>query len=183
LVIFDEAHKLKAYKYGDKIERTDRYKTAAVLTNYDCCDNVLLLTATPHDGNPYPFFSLLQLIDPYIAQDEYSLIPERTDQIIIRRLKEDAKKWDGTPLFKKRYVESIPLEYDEKGPEYKLRKAIRKYTDGSVSLGKASEIAGMPKRLFMYKLQEIGIPLNVSESDFMKVIDTLIKAKKLKKSS
>lgn len=73
LVIFDEAHKLKAYKYGDKIERTDRYKTAAVLTNYDCCDNVLLLTATPHDGNPYPFFSLLQLIDPYIAQDEYSL--------------------------------------------------------------------------------------------------------------
>ncbi len=65
----------------------------------------------------------------------------------------------------------------------KSGKAIRKYTDGSVSLGKASEIAGMPKRLFMYKLQEIGIPLNLSESDFDKSMATLTKARKLKKSS
>ncbi len=65
----------------------------------------------------------------------------------------------------------------------KSGKAIRKYTDGSVSLGKASEIAGMPKRLFMYKLQEIGIPLNLSESDFNKGKETLTKARKLKKSS
>ena len=65
----------------------------------------------------------------------------------------------------------------------KSGKAIRKYTDGSVSLGKASEIAGMPKRLLMYKLQEIGIPLNLSESDFNKGMDTLTKARKLKKSS
>ena len=67
--------------------------------------------------------------------------------------------------------------------ENKSRKAIRKYTDGSVSLGKASEIAGMLKRLFMYKLQEIGIQLNLSESDFNKGMETLTKARKLKKSS
>ncbi|MCZ7392263.1 MAG: UPF0175 family protein [Candidatus Methanoperedens sp.] len=67
--------------------------------------------------------------------------------------------------------------------EYKLRKAIRKYTDSSVSLGKASEIASLPKRIFIYKLQEIGIPLNLSESDFVKGLDTLTKARKLKKSS
>ncbi len=65
----------------------------------------------------------------------------------------------------------------------KYGKAIRKYTEGSVSLGKASEIAGMPKRLLMYKLQEIGIPLNLSESDFNKGMETLMKARKLKKSS
>lgn len=65
----------------------------------------------------------------------------------------------------------------------KSGKTIRKYTDGSVSLGKASEIAGMPKRLFMYKLQEIGIPLNLSESDFDKGMDTLTKTRKMKKSS
>lgn len=65
----------------------------------------------------------------------------------------------------------------------KSGKATRKYTDGSVSLGKASEIAGMPKRLLMYKLQEIGIPLNMSESDFDKGMDTMTKARKLKKSS
>ena len=54
----------------------------------------------------------------------------------------------------------------------KSEKAIRKYTDGSVSLGKASEIAGIPKRLLMSKLQEIGIPLNISESDFDKGMET-----------
>ena len=65
----------------------------------------------------------------------------------------------------------------------KYGKAIRKYTDGSVSLGKASEIAGMPKRLLMYRLQEIGIRLSLSESDFNKGMDTLTKARKLTKSS
>ena len=64
----------------------------------------------------------------------------------------------------------------------KSGKAIRKYIGGSVSLGKASEIAGLPKRMFMYKLQEIGIPLNVSKNDIMKGADTLIEARKLKKS-
>lgn len=67
--------------------------------------------------------------------------------------------------------------------EYKLRKAIRKYTEGSVSLGKASEIAGLPKRIFMYRLQEIGIPLNLSESDFVKGMDTLIEIKRRSKKS
>ncbi|HEY9246571.1 MAG TPA: UPF0175 family protein [Candidatus Methanoperedens sp.] len=66
---------------------------------------------------------------------------------------------------------------------YKLRKAVRKYTEGSVSLGKASETAGMLKRLFMYKLQEIGIPLNLSENDFMKGMEALTKIRKLRKSS
>jgi len=66
--------------------------------------------------------------------------------------------------------------------ENKLKIAIRKYTEGSVSLGKASEIAGLPKRMFMYKLQEIGIALNVYETDIMKGADTLIEARKLKKS-
>jgi predicted HTH domain antitoxin len=65
----------------------------------------------------------------------------------------------------------------------KYVKAIRKYADGSVSLGKASEIAGIPKRLLKYKLQEIGIPLNLSEGDFNTGMDTLTKARKLKKSS
>jgi predicted HTH domain antitoxin len=71
----------------------------------------------------------------------------------------------------------------ENTQEYKLREAIRKYTEGSASLGKASEIAGMPKRLFMYKLQEIGIPLNLSENDFMKGMETLTETRKLQKSS
>ena len=59
--------------------------------------------------------------------------------------------------------------------EYRLRKGIREYTEGKVSLGKAAEIADIPKRKFRYKLREYGIPLNVNEKDFIKGIETLSK--------
>lgn len=100
-------------------------------------------------------------------------------------LKDDYLKWlqeisKETSTGKEELVKSSIIKYIQ---EYKLRKAIRKYTEGSVSLGKASEIAGMPKRLFMYKLQEIGIPLNLSENDFMKGMETLTETRKLQKSS
>jgi predicted HTH domain antitoxin len=100
-------------------------------------------------------------------------------------IKDDYLKWlheisKETSTDKEELIKSSIIKYIQ---EYKLRKAIRKYTAGSVSLGKASEIAGIPKRLLMYKLQEIGIPLNLSESDFDKGMDTLTKARKMKKSS
>ncbi len=100
-------------------------------------------------------------------------------------LKEDYLKWlreisKETSTEKEELIKSSIIKYIQ---EYKLRKAIRKYSEGSVSLGKASEIAGLPKRIFMNKLQEIGIPLNLSESDFMKSMDTLTTVRKLKKSS
>ena len=100
-------------------------------------------------------------------------------------IKDDYFKWlreisKETSTNKEEIIKSSIIKYIQ---EYKLRKAIRKYTEGSVSLGKASEIAGLPKRIFMYRLQEIGIPLNLSESDFVKGMDTLTKARKLQKSS
>ncbi len=100
-------------------------------------------------------------------------------------LKDDHLKWlqeisKETSTDKEELIKSSIIKYIQ---EYKLRKAIRKYTEGSISLGKASEIAGLPKRLFMYKLQEIGIPLNLSESDIIKGMDVLAKTRKLHKSS
>lgn len=100
-------------------------------------------------------------------------------------LKDDYLKWlqeisKETSTDKEELIKSSIIKYIQ---EYKLRKAIRKYTEGSVSLGKASEIAGLPKRLFIYRLQEIGIPLNVSETDFMKGIDVLVSARMLQKSA
>lgn len=87
---------------------------------------------------------------------------------------------NGTSMDKEELIKSSIIKYIQ---EYKLRKAIRKYTEGSVSLGKAAEIADLPKRMFMYKLQEVGIPLTLSENDLMKGADTLIEARKQKKSS
>ena len=90
----------------------------------------------------------------------------------LKRLQEISKE---TSTNKEELIKSSILKYIQ---EYNLRKAIRKYTEGQVSLGKASEIAGLPKRMFMYKLQEIGIPLNLSKNDIVKGMNTLAEAKK-----
>jgi len=88
------------------------------------------------------------------------------------RLQEISKE---TSTNKEELIKSSILKYIQ---DYNLRNAIRKYTEGQVSLGKASEIAGLPKRMFMYKLQEIGIPLNLSKNDILKGMNTLAESKK-----
>ena len=52
--------------------------------------------------------------------------------------------------------------------EYRTRKAVRAYVEGEISLGKAAEVAGMPKRKFMAMIEDLGIPLNISAYDLVK---------------
>lgn len=62
LCIVDEAHKMSAYRYGKKIDKTLRYNVGEILsplTNY-----FLFLTATPHRGDPENFRLLLDLLEP-----------------------------------------------------------------------------------------------------------------------
>ena len=66
LVIIDEAHKCSAYTRrsttrGDEIERTKRYQLAERLS--ENCDNLLLLTATPHHGDEDRFAHFIRLLD------------------------------------------------------------------------------------------------------------------------
>ena len=90
----------------------------------------------------------------------------------LRRLQEISKE---TSTNKEELIKSSILKYIQ---DYNLINAIKKYTEGQVSLGKASEISGLPKKMFIYKLQEIGIPLNLSKNDIVKGMNTLAEAKK-----
>jgi predicted HTH domain antitoxin len=90
----------------------------------------------------------------------------------LRRLQEISKE---TSTNKEELIKSSILKYIQ---DYNSIKAIWKYIEGQVSLGKASEIAGLPKRMLMYKLQEIGIPLNLSKNDIVKGMNTLAESKK-----
>ena len=62
LVIVDEAHKMSAYKYGDKTTKTGRYKFGEIISRNS--DNLLFLTATPHKGDPENFRLFLDLLEP-----------------------------------------------------------------------------------------------------------------------
>jgi len=97
-VIVDEAHKLGNPRGR---EPTQRYKAVEELTKHDDV-NLLLLSATPHRGDPADYLSRLKLLDPYLTSSEldneefYSLT---RNSIVFRRTKLDINR-----IYEKREV-------------------------------------------------------------------------------
>jgi len=71
VVIFDEAHKLTKDMSG---EETARYKAGKKLA--DTTPILLLLSATPHQGDTSKFRNLLNLVDPYLFYRGCEMKPE-----------------------------------------------------------------------------------------------------------
>ena len=126
LVIVDEAHKMAAYRRGDKLERTRRYRLGEFLTDHT--EHLLLLTATPHKGDPENFRLLLHLLDPDLFADTDILaraVQRQENPIFLRRLKEDMKGFDGKPLFPPRHVQTLGVELTD--PEQRLYEDVTRY--------------------------------------------------------
>ena len=66
IVIFDEAHHLTRKKYGKKIQLTQNYRLAEKLKGKT--RDLLFLSATPHQGDAYQFWSLIQLLDDQLFE-------------------------------------------------------------------------------------------------------------------
>ncbi|PTA67565.1 helicase-related protein [Deinococcus arcticus] len=117
MVIVDEAHRLSATKYGSEIKRSQRYKLGEVLSQTSA--HMLLLTATPHQGDNEKFRLLLDLLEPDLFATT-RLLEEAAargeNPIMLRRLKEDMTDFDGKPLFPPRYVHT---------PQFKLSPSER----------------------------------------------------------
>ncbi len=104
VVIFDEAHHLTAHKQGNKIRKTQNYKLAEILRDH--CRDLILLSATPHQGDHFRFWKLIQLLDPILFEDEIDMLEQRhrLNPVVIRRTKADACRSDGSNLFARRWV-------------------------------------------------------------------------------
>ena len=126
LVIVDEAHKMAAYRYGDKLSKTERYKLGEVISR--TTDHLLFLTATPHKGDPENFRLFLDLLVPgFFAAQELidESLKNRDNPLFIRRMKEDLKDFEGKPIFTNRYSKTIKFRLSEK--EKKLYNGLSKY--------------------------------------------------------
>jgi len=135
VIIFDEAHKLSASKYGNEIKRSQRYKLAQDLQ--DKTESLLLLTATPHKGDSFAFYTLLSLINPYIFENENKIISSRLNEIMIRRGKDGIFDSEGKPVFKPRQVTTVPVIYTEK--EKELYESVTFYVQEYFNLAKAEK--------------------------------------------
>jgi superfamily II DNA or RNA helicase len=128
LVIVDEAHKMSAYKYGEKISKTARYQFGELISQIT--KYLLFLTATPHRGDPENFRLFLDLLQPgFFANTEMlsASIQNKDNPLFLRRLKEDLKGFDNTPLFPPRQVETV--KYRLSDAEKMLYNAVTEYVE------------------------------------------------------
>lgn len=128
LVIVDEAHKMAAYTHGTinkKTSKTKLYQLGEMLLRRS--EHCVLLTATPHKGDMENFRHLMRLVDGDIfsSLSVNETLKEKANPFIIRRLKENIKNFDGTPLFPKRTVKTIQYELSQ--PELQLYENVTNY--------------------------------------------------------
>jgi ERCC4-related helicase len=154
LIIFDEAHRLSAMDYGSgKVEKTQNYKLAEEIRGQQYCDALLLLTATPHQGeeNHSRFKNLLWLLDENIdfsalePRDLFSMASgglsdggKPFTDFIIRTPKQDVTDAEGRKVFNGRQTHRMPFKmYPD---EDKFYKAVAAYIrDGYQMLERLSE--------------------------------------------
>jgi len=119
LVIVDEAHRMSA---RDEAHKSQRYKLGEILR--DSADHILLLTATPHKGDPKNFTLFLQLLDRDTYADVKSIqeaMERRRAPFYLRRTKEAMVyfperqangEWNARPVFTKRIPQTVDFKID-----------------------------------------------------------------------
>ena len=132
LVIVDEAHRMSA---RDETHKSQRYRLGELLR--DSADHVLLLTATPHKGDPQNFTLFLQLLDRDAYADVRSIreaMERKRAPFYLRRTKEamvyfPERQADGTwtaaPVFTKRIPRTADFAID--GPEFELYQKVTRF--------------------------------------------------------
>ena len=103
-VIFDEAHHVSRTRNGKKTVTTQNYKLAQALRNH--ARDLLFLSATPHQGNAFQFWSLIQILDDQLFADPEAITRHRglLNRVMIRRTKREVTDAAGNPIFRRRQV-------------------------------------------------------------------------------
>ncbi|MEN2985038.1 MAG: helicase-related protein, partial [Dictyoglomaceae bacterium] len=173
LIVVDEAHKMSAYKYGDKITKSERYKLGEVLSRIS--NHLLFLTATPHKGDKENFRLFLDLLSPgFFANDQLieESIKNNDNPLFRRRMKEDLRDFEGKPLFVPRNVKTIEFNIGKESPKEKeLYNALSRYVQEQYNLLKSED-----------KKRNIGFALVILQRRFASSTYALLKSLERRKN-
>ena len=132
LIIVDEAHRMS---WTPPARKTARYALGELLR--DTADHYLLLTATPHKGDPNNFSLFLQLLDKDAYADVKSIheaMDRRRAPFYLRRTKEamvyfPERRPDGTWVAEKIFTKRIPhtVDFQIDGAEFDLYRDITRF--------------------------------------------------------
>jgi superfamily II DNA or RNA helicase len=127
LVVFDEAHHLSRIRYGKKVQATQNYRLAEALRGHT--RDLFFLSATPHQGDPFQFWSLIQLLDDSLFESPEALLDHRglLNRVMIRRTKREVTDAEGRPIFMRRQVhtQAFPLAVRERAFYDRLTEYLR----------------------------------------------------------
>ena len=156
LIIVDEAHKMSAYS-SDK--KTLAYQLGEALS--ERTDHYLLMTATPHKGDPENFSLFLRLLDHDVYADVKSLneaIRRHSAPFYLRRPKEalvtfpDPETGQISKLFTRRNVQTAKFQIDT--DEWDFYDALTRYVeDQSIKASTDSSARGRALGFTMAMLQ------------------------------
>lgn len=171
LVVCDEAHKLSASRglFTQKLEKTANYRLFERLVAERSIEFVsgndgaprsprlLLLSATPHQGDDERFLYLLNLARPDLfpmerEATESLLVPASLVETITRTPKSRAVHWDGKPIFKGHTTRTLAVEWTDSEKAAAL--ALTRYIQ--TSLAQASPAAALIVQLVMHTFHKIA---------------------------
>lgn len=154
LVVFDEAHHLTANRLGGKVRKTENYKLGEALKDHS--RDMLLLSATPHQGNHFQFWMLAQLLNPTLFSGPEDMLENRhrLNTVMFRRTKADACQPDGSPLFARRWVHTESFLMNDE--ERRFYERLREYLEEGFDLAKRSGNQGRALGFLMAIFQKIA---------------------------
>ncbi len=141
LIVVDEAHKLSANYFGNKINKTKRFQLGELLGSIT--RHFLLMTATPHNGKEEDFQLFMSLLDSDRFYGKFRNGAHKVDvtDLMRRMVKEDMLRFDGTKLFPERCA--YTTNYKLSDPEAALYAAVTDYV--KEEMNRADQLDGQRK--------------------------------------
>ncbi|MEU5152931.1 DISARM system SNF2-like helicase DrmD [Glycomyces sp. NPDC021274] len=125
LLILDEAHHI-APSAPKQRYAVDSQQTKTIRELAKHFTHRLFLSATPHNGYPESFTALLEILDPARFARGVEPSPAAQGEVVIRRLKSQITRNDGSPEFPARVVRDLRLEYTD--DEREVHQAFSEFT-------------------------------------------------------
>lgn len=107
LIVVDEAHKMSASYFGNKVNETGRFQLGKFLGSIT--RHYLLMTATPHNGKEEDFQLFMSLLDGDRFYGKFREGAHKVDitDLMRRMVKEELLRFDGKPLFPERRAYTV----------------------------------------------------------------------------
>lgn len=154
LIVFDEAHHLTAYRNGNRVTRTQNFRLGEELRNHS--RDLLLLSATPHQGDHFRFWMLIRLLNPSLFESADDMVDNRhrLNAVVFRRTQADACDSHGNPLFARRQVHTQTFHLTD--PERRFYDALMDYIREGYDLAETAGNKGRALGFVMTIFQKIA---------------------------